>query len=57
VTITFEACLQGSSCIVIDDDRSAKIKMTCDATQIASVLQMVGLKGKTFIVSIEAGDA
>jgi hypothetical protein len=53
VKISFLATLQGAACIKIDDDNSAQIKLTCDAGQIASVVQLLSLQGKAFRVVID----
>ena len=52
--IEFTASLQGASCIRIDDDHAAHIKLTCDAGQIAQVVKLLSLQGKAFKVSVEA---
>lgn len=51
--IAFEATFQGSSCIQIDDDNSARVKLTCDGGQIAQVVKLLTLQGKIFKVSVE----
>jgi hypothetical protein len=53
VKIEFYASLQGTSCIRIDDDNSANVKLTCDGGQIASVVQLLSLQGKAFRVVID----
>ena len=50
--IDFRATLQGSGCIRLDDDNSAVVKLTCDGGQIANVVKLLTLQGKTFQVSI-----
>jgi hypothetical protein len=51
--IEFYAALQGASCIKIDDDNSANVKLTCDGGQIANVVKLLTLQGKTFKVIVE----
>ncbi len=51
--IEFSASLQGAACIKIDDDNSASVKLTCDGSQIASVVKLLALQGKAFTVKIE----
>lgn len=51
--IEFEATLQGAGCIRIDDDHSAVVKFTCDGSQIANVVKLLQLKGRSFIIQVE----
>jgi hypothetical protein len=51
--IDFRATLQGSGCIRLDDDNSAVVKLTCSGTEIANVVKLLTLQGKTFKVTIE----
>lgn len=51
--ISFEATFQGSNCIQIDDDNSARVKFACDAGQIAQVVKLLTLQGQSFLVTIE----
>ena len=54
--IEFLAAFQGTGCIRIDDDHSAVVKLTVDGGQIASVVQLLSLKGKTFRVVVDTKD-
>ena len=51
--IEFLATLSGAGCIKIDDDNSANVKLTCSGTEIANVVKLLTLQGKSFKVSIE----
>lgn len=51
--IEFVASFQGANCIQVDDDNSAKVKLTCDGGQIAAVVKLLVLKGKSFTVLID----
>lgn len=51
--IEFVASLQGTGCIRVDDDHSAVVKLTCDGSQIANVVKLLQLKGKTFTILVE----
>jgi hypothetical protein len=53
MTITFLATLHGASCIRIDDDNSAQVKLTIAGTEIANVVKLLTLQGKAFRVSVE----
>jgi len=50
--IEFAATLQGAGCIRLDDDNSAVVKLTCSGSEIANVVKLLTLQGKTFSVSI-----
>lgn len=52
--IKFTASLQGAACIKIDDDHSARVVLTCDGSQIPSVVKLLTMKDKTFTVKIQA---
>jgi len=54
MTIQFTASLHGAGCIRLDDDNSAVVKLTCAGTEIANVVKLLTLQGKTFTVRIEA---
>lgn len=51
--IEFTASLQGASCIRIDDDHSAHVKLTVDGSQIAQVVKMLTMQGRAFKVVVE----
>ena len=51
--IQFVAALQGASCIKIDDDNSANIKLTVDGSEIANVVKLLTLQGRAFTVTVE----
>ena len=51
--IDFLATLHGASCIRIDDDNSAQVKLTISGTEIANVVKLLMLQGKAFRVSVE----
>jgi len=53
VKINFMAALQGAGCIRFDDDHSAVVKLTIDGSEVASVVQLLSLKGKTFRISVD----
>lgn len=53
MTIQFVASLQGAGCIRLDDDNSAVVKLTCDGGQIASVVKLLSLQGRSFTVTIK----
>lgn len=55
--ITILVALQGANCISIDDDHSAKVKLTCDAGQIAQVVKLLTLKGKAFPIVVDTEKA
>lgn len=54
--IDFNAALQGAGCIRFDDDHSAVVKLTIDGGEVAKVVQLLSLKGKTFKVSVDTKD-
>lgn len=51
--IEFQATLQGAGCIRMDDDNSAVVKLTCAGSEIANVVKLLTLQGKTFSVIVE----
>lgn len=54
--IDFLAAFQGTGCIRFDDDHSAIVKLTVAGDEVASVVQLLSLKGKTFRVSVDTKD-
>lgn len=58
--ISFVCALAGQNtaarCLTISSDGSAKLVLELDASQLTSVLPILGLAGKVFRVSVAAGE-
>ena len=54
--IEFDASLQGTNTIKLDDDNSGQIKLTFDASQYASIAHLSCYQRKVLHVSIETDE-
>lgn len=57
MTITFQAAIQGTSCIRFDGDGAGVVKLSIPASEIAAVASLLGCREQLVRVTIDTEEA